>query len=54
MVAGKRCAKRAQKFVNLTPEILIFDVGASLMQPAPFEFRQGRKAAAVEGRSGVI
>ena len=54
MVAGKRYSKRAQKCVNLMPKILIFHAGASLMQPAPFEFRQGRKAAAVEGRSGVI
>jgi len=29
-------------------------LGASSTQPAPYELRQGRKAAAVVGRSGVM
>jgi hypothetical protein len=39
-------------YLMLKPLYLL--LGASSIQPAPYEFRQGRKAAAVVGRSGVI
>jgi hypothetical protein len=38
----------------LIEKALSYLFGASSIQPAPYELRQGRKAAAVVGRSGVI
>lgn len=50
---------RMEKFIRVFysdwgQKTLSFTFGASSIQPAPCELRQGRKAAAVAGRSGVI